>query len=90
MVAFWSRAAQASRFMGEELKRAADQISEFNDRVLFALLEDVPLPEHWNSYMDPAVQLYEDADRAATHRLDDLMVRLYWLIYRKTRHSDPR
>jgi hypothetical protein len=59
-----------------------------NDRVLFALLEDCPIPEFWTQYQDPSVQLYGDATRPAAHRLDDLVVRLYWLIYRKTKAAE--
>ena len=47
-------------------------------RVLFALLEDCPIPEFWTQHQDPSVQLYGDATRPAAHRLDDLVVRLYW------------
>jgi TIR domain len=88
VVAFWSRSASASQFIREELQRAATEISDFNDRVLFALLEDVPLPDLWLRFHEPAVQVYGNAERSTTQRLDDLMVRLYWLIYRKTRHRD--
>jgi hypothetical protein len=88
VVAFWSRPASASQFIREELQRAATETSDFNDRVLFALLEDVPLPDFWLRFHEPAVQLYGNAERSTTQRLDDLMVRLYWLIYRKTRYRD--
>jgi hypothetical protein len=88
VVAFWSRSASASQFIRAELQRAATETSDFNDRVLFALLEDVPLPDFWLRFHESAVQLYGDAERSMTQRLDDLMVRLYWLIYRKTMQSD--
>src|SRR5262249_7790247 len=35
VVAFWSRSASESQFIREELQRAATEISDFNDRVLF-------------------------------------------------------
>jgi len=88
VVAFWSRSASESQFIGEELQRAATGTSDFNDRVLFALLEDVPLPDFWLNFHEPAVPLYGNAEGSTTQRLDDLIVRLYWLIYRKTRHRD--
>ena len=88
VVVFWSRSASESQFIRSELQQAATEISDFNDRVLFALLEDVPLPDFWLRFHEPAVQLYSKAERSTTQRLDDLVVRLYWLIYRKTRHRD--
>jgi hypothetical protein len=88
VVAFWSQSASESQFIRAELERAARETSDFNERVLFALLEDVPLPDFWLRFHEAAVQLYGDAERSATQRLDDLMVRLYWLIYRKTSHRD--
>jgi hypothetical protein len=88
VVAFWSRSASESQFIRAELQRAATETSDFNDRVLFALLENVPLPDFWLRFHEPTVPLYGNAERSTTQRLDDLMVRLYWLIYRKTRHRD--
>ena len=61
----------------------------FNDPVLFGLLEPCQLPEFWVQFNEPSVQLYGDADRSTTQRLDDLVVRLYWLIYRKTKLAEP-
>jgi hypothetical protein len=88
VVAFWSRSASNSLTVSWDLQRAAMETSDFNDRVLFALLEDVPLPDFWLRFHEPAVQIYGDAERSMTQRLDDLMVRLYWLIYRKTMRRD--
>ena len=81
-ILFWSRKASESLWVRKELELAAKDISDFNDRVLFALLEDCPLPEFWTRFQEPSVQLYGDAARPMAHRLDDLTVRLYWLIYR--------
>ena len=67
---------------------ASEGIANFNDRVLFALLDDSPIPEFGTLYQEPSVQLYGDEKRPAAHRLDDLVVRLYWLIYRKTDVAD--
>ena len=78
VVVFWSRSASESQFIQSELQRAATEIADFNDRVLFALLQDVPLPDFWLRFHEPAVQLYGNAERSTTQRLDDLMVRLYW------------
>lgn len=88
-VFFWSQSASESTEVREELERASEHVHEFNfnDRVLFALLEDCPLPMSWRIFVDPAVQLYGDDQRSATNRLDDLVVRLYWLIYRNERQK---
>jgi hypothetical protein len=74
--------------INDEIRYAADGISNFNDRVLFARLEDIPLPDFWLNYHEPDVQLFGDAERTQNQRLDDLMVRLYWLIYRKTKQQE--
>jgi TIR domain len=85
---FWSDNARRSAEIEKELATAASGIEQINDRVLFALLEPCPLPEFWLRFREPSVQLYGDSERSANHRIDDLMVRLYWLIYRKTKSSE--
>src|SRR5262249_37786477 len=87
VIVFWSRQARKSKYIKSEIERAAKGISGFNDRVLFTLLEDVPLPRFGLRFHEPGVQLYGDAERSSTQRMDDLVVRLYWLLYRKTKHS---
>jgi hypothetical protein len=84
LVAFWSKESARSQWVQQEYRFAAEQIGNFNDRVLFALLDDAHLPEFWMKYQEPGVQIYGDKVRSATQRLDDLVVRLYWLIHRKT------
>lgn len=88
VIAFWSDSASRSRSIEKELAAAAADIDRPNDRVLFALLESTPLPEFWLRFDEPHVQLYGDSDRPETHRIDDLVVRLYWLIYRKTKSAE--
>ena len=88
VIAFWSDHASRSNWMQKELAAAAADIDRFNDRVLFALLEPSPLPEFWLRFQEPYVQLYGDSDRPETHRIDDLVVRLYWLIHRKTKSAE--
>jgi hypothetical protein len=82
---FWSDNARQSGWIEKEIATAASGIDRVNDRVLFALLEPCPLPEFWLRFQEPYVQLYGDSERPETHRIDDLVVRLYWLIYRKTK-----
>jgi len=86
VVLFWSHLAGDSEEVQAEVERAADGIADFNDRVLFALLDDIAVPEFWQRFHQPGVQLYGDNERSTSHRLDDLVVRLYWLIYRKTEY----
>lgn len=85
IIVFWSDNARRSAFIEKELGTAASHIQRINDKVLFALLEPCPLPKFWLRFQEPYVQLYGDSERSATHRIDDLIVRLYWLIYRKTK-----
>lgn len=84
-VVFWSHHASASDWVNRELEVATRKTEDFNDRVLFACLDDSALPAAWTRFHEPSVQLHGDGERSATQRLDDLVVRLYWLIYRKTR-----
>lgn len=90
VVVFWSEAARNSEYVDDELETAMRGLSQMNDRVLFALLEDVPLPAFWLRYQEPGVQLFGDRERSRTQRIDDLVVRLYWLIYRKTHTPNPQ
>ncbi len=88
VVVFWSRAARESGFVENELGTAMEGMEGVNDRVLFALLDDTPLPEFWTRFQEPGVQVYTDEERIDRHRWDDLVVRLYWLIYRKTQYRN--
>lgn len=88
VIVFWTHAAAESEWIRHEIQLASEGISDLNDRVIFALLDKVPIPEFWERFHEPAVQLYGDAERSETQRVDDLVVRLYWLIYRKTGHRE--
>ena len=93
LIAFWSHFASSSEFVCNEIQRAAERIgTRFNDRVVFASLDNAPLPPFWMSYPEREmhVQIYGDRDRSAEQRLDDLIVRLYWLIHRKTQQNGIR
>ena len=87
MIVFWSQSASKSDWIKSEISKAASGIEDLNDRVLFALLDKAKIPDFWMEFKDPAVQLYGDEKRSSTNRIDDLMVRLYWLIYRKTEYG---
>jgi hypothetical protein len=47
------------------------------DRILFVLLDRTPLPKWAVHY----VQLFGDETRSEVNRIDDVIVRTYWLIY---------
>ncbi|MCB9452578.1 MAG: toll/interleukin-1 receptor domain-containing protein [Anaerolineaceae bacterium] len=102
VVAFLSKQACESSYVREEMELALDfgrfftldQSNPNSRRVLLALLDATPLPE-WlaermrtepDSVVKP-VQLYGDKTLSTTNRIDDLIVRLYWLIYRNTRQN---
>lgn len=88
VVVFWSSAAAESKFVENELKSAVDGMVGENDRVLFALLDNTPVPEFWDYHDKSTVQLYGDSERSLTNRMDDLVVQLYWLIYKNTRYRN--
>lgn len=84
VIALWSAQAQTSRWVQAELQFSDTLV---RDRVLFAQLDDTPMPmTSRGTYMN-VVQIYGDEERSQVHRLDDLIVRLYWLIYRNTRQN---
>jgi hypothetical protein len=84
VVVFWSRQSAQSEWVEYEYRTASEEISNFNDRVLFALLDESPIPDFWMEFNEPAVRIYGDEVRSETQRLDDLIVRLYWLIDKKS------
>lgn len=49
------------------------------DRILFVRLDETPLP----TWARQSVQLYGDSARSEMNRIDDLVVRLYWLMHTK-------
>ncbi|MEZ5293203.1 MAG: toll/interleukin-1 receptor domain-containing protein [Vicinamibacterales bacterium] len=86
VIVFWSRATRESRFVENEIQRAVQGMPGGNDRVLFARLDDTPLRAFWAG-QDHGVQMFGDTERGEKNRWDDLVVRLYWLIYRKTKRA---
>lgn len=102
LVACLSKHASESSFVQEEIKLAweygqyhSPELDNPNyGRVLFAQLDNTPLPD-WlkdiiqtkpDSVVKP-VQLFSDKELSATNRIDDLIVRLYWLIYHNTQQN---
>ena len=93
-IVFWSRHSAVSKSVkGEVIFGLQDAANTDYSRTLFAILEEAPVPNYlrdfnfaYNNYN--VVQLYGDKVRSETHRLDDLIVRLHWLIYRNTTGQD--
>lgn len=91
-VVFWSHHARDDAVTLREIELAKEPM--FRSRFLIAQLDDTPIPHHlfledidaarWSGTTPrlECVQLYGDDERGAQQRLDDLLVRLYWLIYR--------
>jgi hypothetical protein len=77
-VVFWSTNSARSEFVVREIARVGDE-----RHVILALIDDAPVPDELARYQ--RVPLYGDAHRAENQRLDDLVVRVYWLIHRNTR-----
>jgi hypothetical protein len=86
MVMFWSANLAAARWLEDELKLIQRLDA---DRLLLVLLDATPPPNLGRD--DPGrlleVQLYGDAERSFINRIDDLIVHLYWLIYKNTQHN---
>jgi hypothetical protein len=102
IVAFWSKAAVESHHVNFQIEFGMEFSQYFTEgasdsnlgRVLFARLDDTPLPDWWQrkrqenpaAVVEP-IQLFEDHGRSSRQRLDDLIVYLYWLIYRNTHNE---
>lgn len=98
VVAFWSTHARDSKWVEYEMGKA---IIGRADRILFALLDETPLldalpqiyirneiaREYFAHTPPNTVQVCGDGIRPQLQRIDDLIVNLYWLIYRNTRKN---
>ena len=56
-------------------------------RLLFALLDETPLPSFAQPLEEETIAIYGKNNTLEMHGIDDLIVRLYWLIYRNTQHK---
>ena len=87
VIAFWSEnAVDLSGLRRNSRQRQQTLISSMT-KSSSRFSGQAPFPEFWLRFHEPYVQLYGDSDRSETHRIDDLIVRLYWLIYRKTKSA---
>lgn len=94
VVVFWSKNAAESKLVRRELERGFQYFPSEDpdyDRIIFALLDQTPLPDWYearlanhpqSSHAVYPVQLYGDAQFSLLNRIDNLIVQLYWLIYR--------
>lgn len=75
-VAFWSRITTDSQYAKQEIKRA---LMSHPDQVIVALLEDMQLPDALTECQAIHLNLAgsTELDR---RRVDDLIVRIYWLM----------
>ena len=80
-VVFWSVNSARSEFVAKEIASVGDE-----RHVILALIDDAPVPQDLAHY--PRVQIFGDAHRTENQRLDDLVVRLYWLIHRNANLRD--
>ncbi|HEY5002718.1 MAG TPA: toll/interleukin-1 receptor domain-containing protein [Ktedonobacteraceae bacterium] len=88
LLVFWSADAARSGWMKEQLAIALRITpSHQSPKLLFALLDDTPLPSFAQSVEGEAVSIYDKNNTLEMHGIDDLIVRLYWLIYRNTQHK---
>jgi hypothetical protein len=80
---FWSENSARSEFVAREVAKVGDP-----RHVILALIDDAPVPVELARYQ--RVQIFGDAHRTENQRLDDLVVRVYWLIHRNTRELTAR
>ncbi|MBX3061886.1 MAG: toll/interleukin-1 receptor domain-containing protein [Anaerolineae bacterium] len=85
---FWSASAASSKFVLSEMDWASQYHNE--SRLLFALVDETPLDNQLflktqtEFALPRVVKLYQEP---RLHRIDDIVVRLYWLIYQNTRQN---
>ena len=101
LVVFWSKNAAESKNIAYTLEFGFEYGQSLTlhpenpnqDRVLIAALDDTPLPD-WlqqrvgaeDTFTKP-VQLWEDDHLSRANRIDNLVMRLYWLIFHNQYHE---
>lgn len=98
MVCFWSAKASKSKFTRFEIEFSHEYSKSLtlnpddpnNTRVLLAQIDNTPFTDWVKAIFDEngatrPVQLYTDRTLSLTNRIDNLVVRLYWLIFHSQR-----
>jgi len=76
VVVFWGKAASECEWVKYELSMSAKR---FPEQILLAQLDDTELPEGF-CHLQPVHLYNQDTQNIDMNRLDDLIVRVYWLI----------
>lgn len=97
VVVFWSQQAERSERVARLIERTHSYLPAVDpneQKLLFGLLDPTPLPDWYADYLSgqssedfvpiQPVKLFADEELSLLNRLDDLIVRLYWLIWRNT------
>jgi TIR domain len=88
LLVFWSADAARSGWIKEQLAIVLRVTpSHQSPKLLFALLDETPLPSFAQSLEEETIAIYGKNNTLEMHGIDDLIVRLYWLIYRNTQHK---
>jgi hypothetical protein len=83
VVLFWSAQAAESQLVSAELDMA---LRAYPNQIVVAKIDDTPMPQslvHLSSRTN-VVDLETDYRQSRLHTIDDLIVRLYWLISQNT------
>jgi len=84
---FWLYESSNSIYVKEEMQFV---FSQFSDRIMPALLDPIDLPPQIDNVNVKPVELYrQDGAGIDKRRLDDLIVRLYWLIQKNISKKAP-
>lgn len=87
MVVFWTEMAERHTRLRRNIPIEAEIKSllhkEQSNRIIFAVLDDVPLMYDFENHpLELRVDLFEHDGLSSVNRIDDLIIRLYWLIFR--------
>lgn len=90
VLVFWSRSMAKECAAPGSLRRLEIEHARQYNHALFILLDKTPLPPFWQEPCAPfrtmprPVVLYNADGLSRTNRMDDIIVRLCWLVYRDT------
>lgn len=91
-VVFWSAQSAEAYWRKLELEWVFNLVKT---NIVFILLDDTPLPKLYlsafakeNDRQHGLAKTVDFSLQPLSHRIDDLIVRLYWLIYQNTKHQN--